>query len=198
MAEQRLFNHDQKNRPVHTLSYEIEMWRRSYNAIKPTKEALIKTKSDSDLYEHNLRIEGFLLHTRNLLAFFTDQHNRDTDLTISRPNTNLGDWADENVDPQILRAFIDRARAVDVAHHGPAEADTCYNEISRYLSHCTNLRHRMFKDWDADAIFSDLDKIVSDFEGKFIKPSRASDAEAQVTRTLGASNSTASFRRQTD
>ena len=182
MADQRLFNHGQKNRPIHTIAYEIEMWRRSYAAIKPTWEALSRTKSDDDLYEHNLRIEGFLLHTRNLLGFLTDDcvHKTD-DLRITQPTT----WTEkgEDVEQQVWQSFIDRAKKVNDDHRDKAKS--CYEDISKYLSHCTSLRHK-FKEWNSDAIFSDLNVVVSDFEKRFITTA-PQEPEVRVTRTLGGS-----------
>ena len=187
MPHERHLPKGPKSTPTDVIAYEIRMWRGSYAAIKPRWEAFLNTRSDDELFEYNLRIEGFLLHTRNLLAFFTDKHNKDTDLKITQPS-----WAGAFEDRTILEKLINRANAVDKAHHGDNEGDTCYNEISKFLSHCADQRYLRPKSWETDGLFSDLNPIFSDFEATFIGVALP---PTEVHVTPGVANSTASFRR---
>ena len=187
MVHERHLPKGPKTTPTDVIAYEICMWRGSYAAIKPRWEAFQNARCDDDLFEYNLRIEGFLLHTRNLLAFFTDKHNKNTDLKITQP-----DWASGYEDQEILEKLINRANKVDEAHHGENVSDTCYNEISKFLSHCADQRYKRPKSWEIDGLFSDLNPIFCDFEARFISVARP---VPEVRVTLGVANSTASFRR---
>ena len=186
MADERVLPKGPKSQPIDVIIYEIDMWRRSYAAIAPRRDALRQTYSDVNLYEYNLRIEGFLLHARNLLAFFTNRHSKQTDLFISQG------WVSQHVDRGTVSALRKRARAVDRKYGH--EDDTCHDEISKFLSHCVDERYVRPKSWDTDGLFADLDPILRDFETKFDRPPER-EPEVRVTTTLGDAHHTATFSR---
>ena len=83
------------------------------------------------------------------------------------------------------------ARALD--RKCGAERGTCYDQISKFLQHCTTHRHERDRDWDVDEIFVALDPVLQDFEKRFM-PKTAQDATPAISILRTANNSTASIR----
>src|SRR5690348_17655084 len=111
--------------------------------------------------EYYLGIEGFLLHLRNILAFFTNRKDKASDLIINEPQV----WAGKEIDQRQYSDLVKRAREINEAY-GERES-TCYDQISKFLNHCTTLRHERVKGWEIDAMYVEIEQVVSEFENRF-------------------------------
>src|SRR5580698_3571258 len=125
-----------------TVSYEIGMLefcnRRLTETVGPVAE-------DKALY-----LEGFLLHYRNLIRFFSGLHHRGDDLSTADSNA----WAGRNMTHAEVVAIKDPAIPLD---------DKYYGSISKYLQHCTRLRHELDRDWDVSTMKTELDPLIGEF-----------------------------------
>jgi hypothetical protein len=176
-----------KKTPLQTIGYEIDMFRHCARTLADKKARFQKTAAHKDAAEYYLGLEGFLLHLRNLLAFLTNRGSKSTDLGINRPK----DWAGRSVEKREYSDLMKSARALD-GRYG-AEGSTCYDQISKFLQHCTTHRHEQDRDWDVDQIFVALDPVLQDFEKRFM-PKTAQDTAPVVSILRAAHNSTASIR----
>jgi predicted dehydrogenase len=159
-----------KNSPIDIILYEIDMLRHCAGTIAEKKAIAHGTRSDSSIAEYNLGIEGFLLHLRNLFEFLTNRRTRaDTDLRIDNPEQ----WASRAVRQSEYSDLVERADKVDQAHG--VRGSTCYDQISKYLQHCTTLRHERSKRWDIAKIFADIDPVLQDFVNRFAAEPRVSE-----------------------
>jgi hypothetical protein len=157
-----------KNNPTDTILYEIDMLRHCAHALPDKK----RHAGDSEFHraEYYLCIEGFLLHFRNLLAFFMSQQDTRNDLGINDP---VG-WAGTAIEQRKYSDLMKRTREVN-ARHGTqnfegGKSSTSYDQISKFLQHCTSYRHERAKEWDIERMFVDLDPILNDFVDRFAKP----------------------------
>jgi hypothetical protein len=83
-----------KDSHLDTILYEIDMLRHCANTLA-AKEAR-QPDSEEALGEYNLGIDGFLIHLRNLIAFFTTKHSlKRSDLRLDRPEVWCGKPLDE-------------------------------------------------------------------------------------------------------
>jgi hypothetical protein len=106
--------------------------------------------SDFQRAEYYLAIEGFLLHLRNLLAFFMNHGVEPTDMGIHKPNLNL--WGDgRKLHPQQYSDLMKRTREINRARG--FKNRTLYVQISRFLQHCTTFRYTEPRSWDVGGIF---------------------------------------------
>jgi hypothetical protein len=160
MPDERLLPKGSKSEPLDVINYEIDMWRRCYAGITYAREVFQQRHSPDNLFEYNLRIEGFLLHTRNLLGFFTNQLSKPTDLGIRQ------EWALRRLGQRSVASFMKRARDVNNKHRG--DGKTCYDEISKFLNHCSDQRFERAKSWETDGIFTDMHLILQEFESAFV------------------------------
>jgi hypothetical protein len=144
-----------------TIRYEIKMLRHCNKALDGKRKAYDQQRSEDTKAEFDLCIEGFLLHLRNLLAFFTGRADLDSDLTINRPQL----WAGKVISQREYSGLMKAAKKVD-KKHGDGK-DTCTTLISRHLHHCTTYRYKGAIGWNAEAIFADIDPILQEFEQHF-------------------------------
>jgi hypothetical protein len=176
-----------KKTPLQTIGYEVDMFRHCARTLAHKKARFQKTAAKEDAAEYYLGLEGFLLHLRNLVAFLTNRRPESTDLGINRPK----DWAERSVEQPEYSDLIKSAKAIDRKYG--AEDSTCYDQISKFLQHCTTHRHEQDRDWDVEQIFADLDPVLEAFEQRFMPKSAPSAPLAPpILRT--ANNSTASMR----
>src|SRR5205823_2512507 len=106
-----------KNNHLDTILYEIDMLRHCACTLDDKKAN--GDHSAFDRAEYYLGIEGFLLHLRNVLAFFASRRGLSTDLTLNKPE----DWANRSVDP---REYSDLAKGVKEIDKAYGEDSTCY------------------------------------------------------------------------
>jgi len=157
-----------KNKPLDTILYEIDMLRHCAHALATKKNRA--GESEFHRAEYYLCIEGFLLHFRNLIAFFISQQDESHDLGINDPVR----WAGSTIEQRRYSDLMKQAREVN-AKHGTQDFDrgkdsTCYDQISKFLQHCTSYRHERAKEWDLDGMFGDLDSILKNFTDRFASP----------------------------
>lgn len=179
---ERLMGKGPKYKALDIVLYEIDMLRHCANMINQKKTAFQETGKTAELFEYNSAIEGFLLHTRILLNFFMGQTEEATDLGISQPKA----WLDRAVDP---REYSDLMKAASTVNDKYGDKDpktnknlSCCRLISRFLAHCTSSRHEWEKRWDVEAILTDMEPIMAEFERRF--------AAAAVPAALGVSTLT--------
>jgi hypothetical protein len=177
----------QKNNPRDTILYEFDMLRHCAGTLSAKKAIADHSGSDRDGAEYYLGIEGFLLHFRNILAFFTNKRLTNTDLTLDRPEQ----WAERAVDPHEYGDLTVRSKQLNDKYGVTVneKKSDCYDQISKYLQHCTVLRHERSKKWNIESMFADILPILDDFETRFVARTR------RVEFVLGrVDNSTATFR----
>ena len=141
--------------------------------------------------EYYLGIEGFLLHLRNVLAFFTNRKNCDTDLVINEPDTWAGRAISQCQYSDLMKSSREFDRKYGVTLDGKQKE--CYDEISKFLQHCTTHRCERAKRWPIEEMLADIDPVCHEFEKRFaINVGQTDDAQF----ILGvADSSTASFRK---
>src|SRR5215469_14011676 len=93
-----------KNEHLDTILYEIDMLRHCAESISKAKAE--EHRSDFAGAEYYLKIEGFLLHLRNLIAFFTNRKNEPTDLLINEPSV----WAGKAIEQRNYSDIIKDAK----------------------------------------------------------------------------------------
>jgi hypothetical protein len=175
-----------KSNAIDTLLYERDLLRHCAKTINAKKRKFVQSKSDEDAAEYYLGIEGFLLHFRNLLGFFTNRGRKQTDLTINRPER----WAGKaTVDQAICRDLTARARKVNQKHG--LQGGDCYQKISWFLQHCTVHRHLQPRSWDIAAMFADIEPVLDDFVRNFSPKTETAVRDALIAD----SNSTATITR---
>jgi hypothetical protein len=100
-------------------------------------------------------LEGFLLHYRNLLEFFSGEH-RPGRHDMSTTNSNV--WANRTLSAPEIAAIVEPAKVLDARH---------YQAISRYLQHCTLLRHEQSMAWDVAEMKRAMVPIIDGFVRAF-------------------------------
>lgn len=151
----------QKNSHLDTVLYEIDMLRHCALTLPGKREYFEASGCAPARAEYNLGIEGFLIHLRNVLAFFTSRQEKDSDLLINRPQR----WAGREIAQREYSDLIKRAKEID-REHGVDES-TCYDQISKYLQHCTTFRYERAKNWNIEKLFADINSVLEEFEVRF-------------------------------
>ncbi len=140
-----------KGSHLETIYYEIDIWRLCFERLIRNRWPEVK---DSYVY-----LEGFLLHYRGLVEFFSGRHHRrGVDLSFAEPET----WAPRLVDQAEADSFRQPAAAL--------EDRGDWLDISQYFQHCTVRRFMEQKQWPIGRMFQDLNQIVVRFERSFPRP----------------------------
>ena len=178
----------EKNSNLDTILYEIDMLRHCAQSV--TQKKAEEQISDFARAEYYLAIEGFLLHLRNLLAFFTNRKDEQTDLIINEPRL----WAGKDIDQTEYSGLSKLAREINHRYRAAADeqTSTCYREISKFLQHCTTLRYERAKEWPIEQMYADMEPVLAEFEGRFAESARKIARVESVSE--GIDNSTATFR----
>ncbi len=179
MDDMSVYERSEKKSHLETIWYEIAM-------LEFCHAELLQNKKRTEP-EHNLLIEGFLLHFRNLVEFFSGAKHRGkkrkakpaktgkkySDLSTAAPEV----WAQRKLTSAELAAIQAPARTIEDAH---------FKEISQYLQHCTERRFSEFKQWKLDAMLKDLAPIVKAFHTSFPRSApRRERAEAVLASEGG-------------
>jgi hypothetical protein len=146
-----------------TIFYEMDMLDYCF-------QQLLKGKW-SDERDYFLCIEGFLLHYRNLIEFFGNDH----DLKAGEPH----DWSPRKLSPDDLASIQDVT--LNKRHNG---------QISQYLSHCTKSRADRDRDWDHVAMYKEIEPLLQNMRKLFEAKQREIH---QVNLLGGTSASTATM-----
>lgn len=134
-----------------TVSYEIEMLRFCFE--------MLKNGNCAEQSEY-LYLEGFLLHYRNLIEFFSGEHHKDNkdhtfdDLSMAVLIT----WASREPSHSELTAIRVPATTLDSGY---------YKQISKYLQHCTLARSERDRDWNVELMMKQIVPIIAEFERRF-------------------------------
>ncbi len=147
-----VYERSRKNSHLDTIWYEITMVTFCYREFKNRQEC-----SEP---ERNLLIEGFLLHYRNIVEFFSGtKHRKATDAKpadLSTADSNV--WAGRSLTSEELSSMQVPARELE---------DTYFGDISQFLQHCTERRFAEFKGWKVDEMAEKLKPILSAFSKSF-------------------------------
>ena len=131
-----------------TVSYEIDML--AFCARRLMDDENLRG-SDKDLF-----LEGFLLHYRNLIRFFSGKNHREDKGDLSTANPKV--WAGRDLTQAEVAAIKEPSIALDDKYH---------EDISKYLQHCTRLRSEQDKVWDVALMEHEMAKIITEFERAF-------------------------------
>lgn len=174
-----LHQRSDKSSHIATILYEIDMFRHCSKTLA-VKRASISASEEAQC-EYYLAIEGFLLHLRNLIAFFSTDHSRPPDLVLNDPKV----WLGRNILEKEYADLRDRMRAFNDAHSETlydGKKVNCYNLISKFLQHCTPARYENAVGWEAEAMTAELEPVLSDFIKRFA-PAAREDNRARVSES---------------
>ncbi len=132
------------------IGYEIGM-------LRFCREQTQEPASPSDAQAMSLSIEGFLLHFRNLIRFFSGKRPRPYDLSTADPDT----WAGRPLTADEITLFQVAADCLDEEY---------YQSISKYLQHCTALAQKAEHEWNIEGMFDEIAPIIREFESRFLIP----------------------------
>ena len=152
-----------KDSAIAVIVYERDLLRHCATTVDAKRLKSEKLPCNEFRADYFLAIEGFLLHFRNLLAFFINRGHHDTDLTLAR----FDKWSDgQTVDKAFCEKLTARAQAVNRKYCFSAKAD-CHQKISWFLQHCTDYRYRERRSWDLAGMFADFSPIVDEFIARY-------------------------------
>ncbi len=156
-----------KESHLDTVWYEIEM-------LDYCRQRIVQYWEKWKQPHRNVYLEDFLLHYRSLLEVFGCNHYRQGDLIIS----NARDWTGRDLEASELASMRDPAYALDGKY---------YDEISKYLQHCTERRVEK-KDWKAEEMYHELGNVLSKFKQLFPRqavPPPTSTADVSTATIIG-------------
>jgi len=166
-----------KESRLDTVWYEIDHLRFALAQLQRNGQMPVKVK--------NLLIEGFLVHYRALIQFFSDPKaagNRKNDnlLTIQEP----AGWIPQGRTPTSLES--------DELQRLQEEGRKCWqkswgaqaHQIGIFLAHITEERDEYKVRWNFDELISDLSPILERFEAMFRNHDDTSSYDALMTATL--------------
>ena len=139
-----MYTRSRKESHLQTVQYEIDMLLFCF-------ERLPKRITECQRQQY-LVLEGFLLHYRNLVEFFSGSHHRhENDLSMRKPSV----WAAHvTITMNQMKAITQSAKHLDKKYFVP---------ISRYLQHCTEDRHLRDLTWDCQQMHDEILPIISMF-----------------------------------
>ena len=123
-----------------TILYEIDMLEYCYGRLR--------ISAFTEQMEYFLPVEGFLLHYRNLIQFFGNDH----DLKAGTPEV----WSPRALTDHEVRSIQDRKPFK--RHNG---------QISQYLSHCTQSRSDRDRSWEHVAMYKEIEELLKRFRELF-------------------------------
>jgi len=129
-----------------TIAYEADMLAFCAQALKTRKHL-----THEDMYVY---LEAFLLHYRNLVRIFSGKNHSRDDLSTAETPT----WSGREITPEETATIRAPAHALDAKY---------FQLISKYLQHCTKLRHDHDRAWDIDEMLAEIGPIVTAFERAF-------------------------------
>ncbi|HEX4771287.1 MAG TPA: hypothetical protein VH351_10670 [Bryobacteraceae bacterium] len=129
-----------------TIAYEADMLAFCAQTLRGRKHP-----TNEDMYVY---LEAFLLDYRNLIGIFSGENHRRDDLSTA----DTFAWSDREMTPEETTAIRAPALALDAKYFQP---------ISKYLQHCTTLRHDHDRGWDIDEMLAEISPIIALFEKAF-------------------------------
>jgi hypothetical protein len=131
-----------------TIAYEIDMLGFCAEAVTRREHP-----TQPDLYVY---LEAFLLHYRNLVRFLSGENHREDKGDLSTANSVA--WSGRELTPDDAAVIQAPARVLDAKYH---------QQISKYLQHCTRLRHDYDRGWDVQVMLDEISPIITAFERAF-------------------------------
>jgi hypothetical protein len=132
-----------KESHVDTVMYEIDMLNFCFSKLPPGRNCKAP--------EEYLLLEGFLLHYRNLLSVFSGKHlSYGDELGIAE----FAKWGGKKLEPKTSDAIIAMTEAPDNKY---------FQNISRYLQHCTTYRYQDTMSWDVTSMKDEIDPVINAF-----------------------------------
>jgi hypothetical protein len=133
---------------LEVIYYEIYAWRHCFNRLRQ--------EGVPEIWDEWMFLEGFLLHHRALIEFFSGRHHRGADdLSFADPAV----WAGRVVSEREAETFRQPARLL--------EDRGVWSDISQFLHHCTIRRYLEEKHWPVSQMYDELNPIVIEFENSF-------------------------------
>jgi len=129
--------------------------------------------------ESNLFIEGFLLHYRNLIQFFSgseERHKRYKGNDISTFDPKV--WAGRDFRADEIAAIKDPGKNLDNKYS---------NKISNLLQHCTKKRVNPLQGWEMENMHCEIEPIMDAFAKMFPREIRVcawAEGESASTATV--------------
>lgn len=171
-----MYTRPPKLSPLDTIHYEIAMLRFCYGrlvrpamrskrvlkvdtryATRPAVQEVNATAGEDERAAF-VYLEAFLLHYRNLVEFFSGEHDRRQNaLSTKHPER----WAARKLNDEEERSMRQAAKRLD---------DQWWQKISENLQHCTVNRHQDDVSWDVAVMMSGLEHVVRAFEKAFPNP----------------------------
>jgi len=149
-----VYERSRKKSQLHTIWYEISMLGFTHSVLA--------TRTEMSEPERNFFVEGFLLHYRNLVEFFSGNPEKHREAKNGKPadlSTHAPEkWAGRKLTDEEIKNIKDPARNLEQEY---------FTDISQFLQHCTERRFVEFKEWNLDEMFEKLDPIVSSFHQSF-------------------------------
>jgi len=135
LGQQLCVGRPKKASPQATIEYEMKMLQ--FARVQIISAVQEGRASAPHFWE---KIECFLLHYRNLIQFLGGSEKRKDDLSFT---ADFGDQIDET-----LIIAIEKVVKPLVEKYS--------NQISKYLAHCTRLRHELDRDWYINEMYFEL------------------------------------------
>ena len=142
-----MYSRRPKESHLDTVRYEIDML--DFCATKLMQQPQEWSEGDWNVY-----LEGFLVHYRNLLRFFSGKKHRSRDLSMKKPEV----WAARQLTDAEPKTIQNPAQNLDTKY---------YDKISSYIQHCTIDRYENDTEWDVQQMYRELDVIIAAFEQGF-------------------------------
>jgi hypothetical protein len=143
------YERTRKESPLVTIYYEIDMLEFAFGKLGAA--------SNGSGPEWNLLIEGFLVHYRSAIEFFSGKKHRSGDISTKKPEV----WASRKLTAQEVKDIRLPAQKLEQDY---------FKDISQFLHHCTKRRYEEFKEWPLREMFERLNPITTAFRKSFPRP----------------------------
>ena len=165
----RMYERNRKSSHLATVYYEVDMLEFTFRKVSESESGAGP--------DWNLLIEGFLLHYRNLIEFFSGKKHRlnGSDISIADPEV----WSGRTLTEAEMSQLQPIAQELE---------NDYWTDISQFLQHCTLRRHLEFREWDIAKMFERLTPVLKSFEAMF--PRAPVAAITKLTRTSSSAAGT--------
>jgi hypothetical protein len=169
----RMYERSRKSSALDTVYYEMDMLEFTFRKVSASEP-------DADP-DWNLLVEGFLLHYRNIIEFFSGKKHRKNGPDISMANPQV--WSGRKLTEAEMSQLQPIAQELE---------DEYWTDISQFLQHCTVRRHLEFREWDIAKMFERLTPVLRSFEAMF--PRTPVATITKLTRTSSGVMGTGTVR----
>jgi|SRR5579864_998866 len=161
-----MYERTSKDTHLDTIWYEMDMLEFSYREFK-------QNAPQPQSPQWNLLIEGFLLHYRNLIQFFSgseDRHKRykGNDLSTFDPLP----WAKRQLTKEESGTIRVPGEKLDKAYS---------HKISNLLQHCTVQRVEPLQGWEMEQMYGEIEPLMASFAKSFSRTTGKAQATLDST-----------------